>query len=42
MIEGDYRGRLAPPPTGYLHRAHARTFLPAQDRARSPGGKLIL
>ena len=42
MIEGEYRGRLAPTPTGYLHRGHARTFLTAQERARSHGGKLIL
>ena len=42
MIEGEYRGRLAPTPSGYLHRGHARTFLTAQERARSRGGKLVL
>jgi glutamyl-tRNA synthetase len=35
-----YRGRLAPSPTGYLHRGHARTFWIAQQRAA--GGTLIL
>ncbi len=39
---GHYRGRLAPSPTGYLHLGHARTFWTAQQRARSPGGTLIL
>jgi glutamyl/glutaminyl-tRNA synthetase len=42
MNNGGYRGRLAPTPTGYLHRGHARTFLTAQERARERGGKLIL
>lgn len=37
-----YRGRLAPSPTGYLHRGHAATFLTAQQRARERGGELIL
>jgi glutamyl/glutaminyl-tRNA synthetase len=37
-----YRGRLAPSPTGYLHLGHARTFWTAQQRARAAGGKLIL
>jgi glutamyl/glutaminyl-tRNA synthetase len=37
-----YRGRLAPSPTGLLHRGHAATFLRAQERARSHGGALIL
>ncbi len=35
-----YRGRLAPSPTGFLHRGHARTFWLAQQRAA--GGTLIL
>lgn len=39
---GDYRGRIAPSPTGYLHLGHARTFLLASERARQSGGKLIL
>lgn len=37
-----YRGRLAPSPTGYLHRGHAATFLTAQQRARERGGSLVL
>jgi glutamyl-tRNA synthetase len=39
---GAYRGRLAPSPTGYLHRGHARTFAIAQQRAEAAGGTLIL
>ena len=39
---GNYRGRLAPSPTGYLHLGHARTFWTAQQRARQAGGVLIL
>ncbi|MBL9167606.1 MAG: tRNA glutamyl-Q(34) synthetase GluQRS [Verrucomicrobiales bacterium] len=38
----NYRGRLAPSPTGYLHLGHARTFATAQERARMQGGTLIL
>src|SRR3954466_10197650 len=38
----DYRGRLAPSPTGYLHLGHARTFWTAYERAVARGGKLIL
>jgi len=38
----DYRGRLAPSPTGLLHLGHARTFWVAQERARASGGTLIL
>ena len=37
-----YRGRLAPSPTGFLHLGHARTFWAAQERARANGGELIL
>ena len=37
-----YRGRLAPSPTGFLHRGHARTFWVAQQRAEVAGGALIL
>jgi len=37
-----YRGRLAPSPTGHLHLGHARTFLVAQERARTHGGEMIL
>ncbi len=38
----NYRGRLAPSPTGYLHVGHARTFWTAWQRARDAGGKMIL
>jgi len=38
----NYRGRLAPSPTGLLHRGHARTFWTAQERARSQNGALVL
>jgi len=38
----EYRGRLAPSPTGYLHLGHAKTFWTAQERARQNGGELIL
>ena len=38
----NYRGRLAPSPTGLLHRGHAATFLAAQRRARAAGGTLVL
>jgi len=38
----DYRGRLAPSPTGYLHVGHARTFWTAWLRAREAGGALIM
>ena len=38
----DYRGRLAPSPTGYLHLGHARTFWTAQERALTQHGTLVL
>jgi glutamyl-tRNA synthetase len=38
----NYRGRLAPSPTGYLHLGHARTFWLAQQRVRANGGTLVL
>lgn len=38
----NYRGRLAPSPTGFLHLGHARTFWTAQERARAHGGTLVL
>ena len=38
----NYRGRIAPSPTGYLHLGHARTFWVAQQRAQAQGGVLVL
>jgi glutamyl-tRNA synthetase len=38
----NYRGRIAPSPTGYLHIGHVITFMRAQKRARAAGGRLIL
>ena len=38
----EYRGRLAPSPTGLLHLGHARTFWTAYERARDADGTLIL
>jgi glutamyl/glutaminyl-tRNA synthetase len=38
----NYRGRLAPSPTGYLHLGHARTFWIAQQRAQAAKGTLVL
>jgi glutamyl-tRNA synthetase len=38
----EYRGRLAPSPTGLLHLGHARTFWTAYERARDAGGTLVL
>lgn len=40
--QSNYRGRLAPSPTGLLHLGHARTFWIAQQRARADNGTLIL
>jgi glutamyl/glutaminyl-tRNA synthetase len=37
-----YRGRLAPSPTGYLHVGHARTFWTAWLRARDARGVLVM
>lgn len=37
----EYRGRIAPSPTGYLHLGHARTFWIAYQRARAQGGRLV-
>lgn len=41
-VAANYRGRLAPSPTGHLHLGHAKTFWAAQQRARQHGGELIL
>jgi glutamyl/glutaminyl-tRNA synthetase len=38
----NYRGRLAPSPTGYLHVGHARTYWTAWQRARDAGGALVM
>ncbi len=38
----NYRGRLAPSPTGYLHAGHAATFRIAAERARAQDGTLVL
>lgn len=38
----NYRGRLAPSPTGLLHVGHARTFWIASQRAAARRGTLIL
>lgn len=40
--KSNYRGRLAPSPTGYLHVGHARTFWRASERARQAGGTLVM
>jgi glutamyl-tRNA synthetase len=40
--KSNYRGRLAPSPTGYLHVGHARTFWTAYQRARDAGGTLVM
>ena len=42
MRKKDYRGRLAPSPTGYLHLGHAMTSWRAQQRARENDGVLVL
>ncbi|HWV98479.1 MAG TPA: tRNA glutamyl-Q(34) synthetase GluQRS [Candidatus Acidoferrum sp.] len=42
MSSVQYRGRLAPAPTGYLHIGHARTFWTAQQRAAEAQGVLVL
>lgn len=41
-VHTNYRGRLAPSPTGLLHLGHARTFWRAQERVKEEGGTLIL
>jgi glutamyl/glutaminyl-tRNA synthetase len=41
-MDGPYRGRLAPSPTGYLHAGHARTFWTARQRADAVDGILVL
>jgi glutamyl-tRNA synthetase len=41
-LNSNYRGRLAPSPTGLLHLGHARTFWTAAQRAAQHHGQLIL
>src|SRR6187551_2226120 len=41
-MPSQYRGRIAPSPTGYLHIGHAITFWKAQERVRENGGALVL
>ncbi len=41
-FSGNYRGRLAPSPTGLLHQGHALTFWTAAQRAAEHNGTLIL
>jgi len=36
-----YRGRIAPSPSGLLHRGHARTFWVAAERCRRQDGTLV-
>jgi glutamyl-tRNA synthetase len=42
MSAVNYRGRLAPSPTGYFHLGHARTFWAAYERTRDASGTLVL
>jgi glutamyl-tRNA synthetase len=42
MTEKQYRGRIAPSPTGLLHIGHAVTFWRAYERACAAAGKLVL
>jgi len=42
MTNKEYRGRIAPSSTGFLHIGHAMTFWRAQERAWEAGGKLVL
>jgi glutamyl/glutaminyl-tRNA synthetase len=41
-VNRQYRGRLAPSPTGFLHAGHARTFWTAQARAEANAGILVM
>ena len=42
VTRSEYRGRIAPSPTGLLHTGHARTFWIAFQRALRAGGILVL
>ena len=37
-----YRGRLAPTPSGFLHKGHIQTFRKAWERARDAQGSIVL
>jgi glutamyl/glutaminyl-tRNA synthetase len=41
MTQSNYRGRIAPSPSGWLHLGHARTFWTAYQRALDAGGVLV-
>ena len=40
--QNQYRGRLAPTPSGYLHEGNIKTFKVAMHRAKTANGKLFL
>lgn len=40
-VSDNYRGRIAPTPSGWLHLGHAATFQTAWQRARDAGGAII-
>ena len=42
MNGSEYRGRIAPSPTGFLHVGHASTFGTAFQWAHQAGGRLVL
>ena len=42
MISHEYRGRIAPTTSGFLHAGHLATFRTAAERAKKAGGKLVL
>ena len=39
--KNNYRGRLAPTPSGFLHQGHIKTFRTAWQRAKQFKGELI-